>query len=93
MALLDNNFAESYAESSLVGVYEKDRDLSCCCNVVIASSGVCLRWLDQMRDAQRSAASAAYASRFFVDARWFADWTGAQRNRGRPYIPPRGRTR
>ncbi len=46
-----------------------------------------------MRDAERSAASAAYASRFFVDARWFADRTGAQRNSGRPYIPPRGRTR
>ncbi len=46
-----------------------------------------------MRDAERSATSVTHASRFFVDACWFADRTSAQRNRGRPYIPPRDRTR
>ncbi len=82
MALLDNNFAESYAESSLAGVYEEDHDCSYACDLVIACFSVCLRWLDQMRDAERSAASAAYASRFFVDARWFvvccSGWCSAQ---------------
>ncbi len=89
MALLDNNFAESYAESSLAGVYEEDHDCSYACDLVIACFSVCLRWLDQMRDAERSAASAAYASRFFVDARWFVARDGAQRSRAGRHIPSR----
>src|SRR6266496_3893344 len=88
-ALLDNNFAESYAEWSLAGVYEEDHDCNYACDLVIACFSVCLRWLDQMRDAERSAASAAYASRFFVDARWFVARDGAQRSRAGRHIPSR----